>query len=476
MVLLTFGSAEQFKANLNAVQATYGLISPSGCLLRVFLLSLNQSQLLCRDQAFVSYPGAITVYGGPYLYFILQCAGLYTFLVAYDSGWRPQVPMLRRSAQPIKDFEKEYAGLASDVRAEEIRTEESCDELRLLHLRKDFRNETVVDNATLGVDRGSILSLLGPNGAGKTTTLGLIRGDLRSSSSDSEVLVSGLSVRTDKLAARRHLGVCPQFNALDRMTVKEHLSLYARTRGVPNVARSVVTIMEGVGIVQYSDRFTAQLSGGNQRKLSLATAIIGNPSVVLLDEPSSGMDALAMRTMWQAIRDVSSQRAVLITTHSMEEATALSDKVAIMDKRILSVGSPAELKNSHGKGVYQVHVALGRGSHATNDDVWAVCNWIINRCSAARVLRGPMSVMHGQARFQIAFQQMRIPRKPVGRGNTPDTARRESSVIPSSNNSLSGLLMALEESKQRFGVEYYSISPTTLEDVFLKIVGSNRRN
>ena len=457
MVLLTFGSAEQLHDNLNVVQFTFGLISPSGCFLRTLLLTLNQSQLLCRTRSVVDYPGDITVYGGPYLYFLLQCLALFVFLVCYDLGWRPQVPRLRQSKAIGNDIEKDQSDLIPDVTQQQSRIEAGDDELRLLHLRKEFCDKTVVEDVTLGVDKGRVLSLLGPNGAGKTTTMGLIRGDLRASSGRSEVLVSGHSVRTSRFDARRHLGVCPQFNATDRMNVTEHLAFYGRLRGVKEVSKSVASVIQSTGLGQYSKRLVSQLSGGNQRKLSLATATIGNPSVLLLDEPSSGMDALAMRTMWQAIRDVSAQRAVLITTHSMEEASQLSDKVVIINKRILSVGSPMEIRKRHGKGVYQVQIALKPSHDIIREEVQAICDWVVNRCDGQEVPERPAPALHRQARFQVAFQRV------VESTRGPKDDQRSLADRVGSSTYLVSLLTSLEESKARYGVGYYSVSPITLE-------------
>ena len=262
--------------------------------------------------------------------------------------------------------------------------------------------------------------------------------------------------------------MCPQFNSTDRVTVAEHLKFYARIRGVSDVATNVSAAMNAVGLDEYHNRFTAQLSGGNQRKLSLATAIIGNPSVVLLDEPSSGMDALAMRNMWQAIRDVSAQRAIVITTHSMEEASALSDKIAIMDRKILTVGGSQDLRNRHEKGIYQLHIVHSKGQAATSQEMQVIRDWIVENCTGAKVQPGLATSLHGQMRFHLALESVS--------GRLEEDRDNDAEGFPKSpDNPLITLLKLLEESKQRFGVEYYSISPMTLEDVFLEIVGNNRR-
>lgn len=159
MVLLTFGSAEELQNNLNIVQFTYGLISPAGCLLRVLLLALNQSQLLCRAQSLVSYPADIEVYGSSYLNFILQSFALYAFLVAYDSGWRISTHRLAIFSRSNSDIEKHGHGHMDDVLVEQQRTENSSDELKLLHLYKEFQHKPAVNDVTFGVRRGEILAL-----------------------------------------------------------------------------------------------------------------------------------------------------------------------------------------------------------------------------------------------------------------------------------------------------------------------------
>jgi ATP-binding cassette subfamily A (ABC1) protein 3 len=193
MVLITFAAAEQLQHNLNILQYTLGFVSPSGNLLRSLLLTLNQSQLLCRGQEFVTYPGDLTVYGCPIMYLVLQNLVFYAILVLHDLGMSTALP--QRSKGLATDTEK-AATLPADVRMEESRAEISQDKLRILHMNKRFGSDQVVDDVTLGVDGSEICALLGPNGAGKTTTLSLIRGNIHPSSRESDVLVGGTSIRT----------------------------------------------------------------------------------------------------------------------------------------------------------------------------------------------------------------------------------------------------------------------------------------
>lgn len=157
-----------------------------------------------------------------------------------------------------------------------------------------------------------------PNGAGKSTTISVIRGDILPSNNGGQVYIEGINVLRQPAIARQHLGVCPQFDATDQLTVLEHLRFYARVRGVPDVGANVRAVIRAVGLEAFESRMAAALSGGNRRKLSLAIALVGNPSVLLLDEPSSGMDVAAKRIMWRTLAGVVGERSIVLTTHSME--------------------------------------------------------------------------------------------------------------------------------------------------------------
>lgn len=468
-MLITFTQQDQLFDNLNTVQFTYGLITPSGNLLRALLLALNQSQLLCRGQSLVSYPGDITVYGGPILLLTLQSVFFYAFLVMYDSGWRPRWAFLSRLRLSPIDPEKNASSLfqPSDVRDEAHSAANSKAELKVLHLFKHFGRATAVDDLTFAVPHSEVFALLGPNGAGKSTTISLIRGDIKPSNPSSDILLEQHSVRAERLMTRSLLGVCPQFDTMDRLTVTEHLSFYARVRGVQYVRHNVETVMRAVGLFPYRKRMTAQLSGGNQRKLSLGTAMIGNPSVLLLDEPSSGMDAVAKRIMWKAIEGIKTGRSVVITTHSMEEATALADRAGIMAKKMLAVGQIEQLIQQNGKGRYHVHLALKENANAEKTS-----QWILSNVKGAEI---DGQVMNRQLRFIVS--RVEALEAPSSRSDTGqdgyDTILQvqEPRVMQYSTDvtDLVNLLRLLEERKGELGIEYFSVSPTTLEDVFLGI-------
>ncbi|KAL8962590.1 MAG: hypothetical protein Q9193_001032 [Seirophora villosa] len=471
-----------------------GLISPSGNLLRVLLVSLNQSQVLCRGRSLVSYPGDFDAYGCPILYLTLQAICFYIFLVWYDNGKPfPLLSILGRKDEPTApDDENEIKTVPYDVRDETARAENSDDKLKVLHIDKIFKRYKAVDNVTFGVGAGEKLALLGPNGAGKTTTLSLIRGDLRPSSRTSDVQISGLSIRKNQIAARRLLGVCPQFNTMDLMTVHEHLAFYARVRGVPNTHSNVIKVMDAVGLAPYKKRMTSKLSGGNQRKLSLATAIIGNPSVLLLDEPSTGMDAVAMRVMWKAVRAICAGRAIIITTHSMEEASTLSDRTAIVDQRLLTIDTTSELTRRHGGGVYHVHIVLANGPASTTEEMQTVREWVADSFKGAIVHDRLFPDSRGQLRFQIVTAT-NVPSSMSGSEPSSTTSEPTETEVKhceddgiaiapptgevtgnTASDQLIAMLDTLEAAKERLGIGYYTIGQATLEDVFLDVISRNR--
>ncbi|KAG8938199.1 hypothetical protein FRC00_000483, partial [Tulasnella sp. 408] len=144
-----------------------------------------------------------------------------------------------------------------------------------------------------------------------------------------DVQVNGLSIREDTNGARVGLGLCPQFTAIDsQLTVREHLEIYGRLKGLrgSELKQNVATLLRMAELAQYRDRLASKLSGGNQRKMSLAIALMGNPSVLLIDEYSTGIDPATKRHMWATLKELSVGKAVLITTHSMEEAAYLSNR------------------------------------------------------------------------------------------------------------------------------------------------------
>ena len=305
-----------------------------------------------------------------------------------------------------------------------------------------------------------MFSLLGPNGAGKSTTISLIRGDIQPSRRGGEILVENVSVSRHRAQARSHLGVCPQFDAMDVLTVNEHLDFYARIRGVPDPAHNVKEVMRAVGLQTYANRMAQKLSGGNKRKLSLGIALMGNPSVLLLDEPSSGMDAASKRVMWRTLASVVPGRSIVLTTHSMEEADALADRAGIMAGRMLALGTTDYLRRKHGSAYY-VHLVSKDAPHTSDVEMRRVRDWILEHFPHADVEE---KTYHGQLRFSV----------PVGRSYLGEKGEELDQITSASESGgISALFSRLEHEKEQLNIEYYSVSQTTLDQVFLSIVGKH---
>ena len=256
-------------------------------------------------------------------------------------------------------------------------------------------------------------------------------------------------------------------------------------RGIPSpqVSHNVDAVIRAVGLQAFSSRMAAALSGGNKRKLSLGIALIGNPTVLLLDEPSSGMDAAAKRVMWKTLAAVVPGRSLLLTTHSMEEADALADRAGIMAKRMLALGTSDHLRERFG-GNYYVHLVMASAPHTSDLETEKVKAWIATAFPGADI---EDKTYHGQIRFSVPISSP-LPLSPSAK----QTVEIETETASASSDSIHGgreksdphnnvaketgigkIIMKLEDSRQGMGLEYYSVSPTTLDQVFLSCVGKH---
>jgi ATP-binding cassette subfamily A (ABC1) protein 3 len=480
MAILTYAPAYKIDDWIDIFHWTVSLIAPSGSLLRTQLLSLNSFSVLCDGNQIPSYPGKLTVYGGPILYLTVQAILLFIALVWWDSGYRP--PFLNRAGSRQKHTEENLETIPPAVLAETTRTEQSKDSLRVLHLHKTFGSNHAVNDISFGIPQGQVFGLLGPNGAGKSSTISLIRGDIHPTThinGGGDVLIEDISIISKRAAARGHLGVCPQFDAMDTMTVTEHLYFYARARGVPDPASSVNAILQATGLARFQTRLASKLSGGNKRKLSLGIALMGNPSVLLLDEPSSGMDAAAKRVMWRTLLGVAAPgRALLITTHSMEEADKLATRVGIMKRKMLALGTVGQLGEQYGDA-WVVQLVLKSAPETTEEEMEACKEWVRRKIPGVQMDKwGSRGGGHGQLRFKVlkAAKGEEVPRAPFSGEDSIEKTNADANVElvrtrSSDLGGIPGLIQLLESNRDELGLEYYSVSPTTLDEVFLRVVG-----
>ena len=230
-------------------------------------------------------------------------------------------------------------------------------------LRKSFGEKTVLDGIDLTVPPGTILALLGPNGAGKTTAVHLLTTYLRPDAG--EIRIAGQDPAKNPQAVRRAIGVTGQFSAVDGyLTGRENLMLMADLHLLPKAAgrRRAGELLERFELTEAGDQVASTYSGGMKRKLDLAMTLVGNPEVIFLDEPTTGLDPRSRRTMWDIIRElVAAGTTILLTTQYLEEADQLAHRVAVLDGgRIVAEGTPAELKARIPGG----HIELAFADHA----------------------------------------------------------------------------------------------------------------
>jgi ABC-type multidrug transport system ATPase subunit len=468
MCVNTYVAAADIDNTLLIVHFVISALFPIGSAMRGLFLALNLFSVACDDTEISTDPSGILYFGGPILYLVVQSFILFGLLLWLDSGSAGTSirGMFSRNKVPetTEGSDEELANELTQVESSGAREYP----LKVKHLTKSFGKFTAVENVSFGIKRGEVFALLGPNGAGKSTTISMIRGDIKPSHNGGDVFVEDASVTKQLTAARRNLGVCPQVDALDTMTVREHLEFYAKVRGIPDVQHNVTAVLQAVGLQSFAGRMGHALSGGNKRKLSLGIALMGNPTVVLLDEPSSGLDAASKRIMWKTLADTVPGRSILLTTHSMEEADALAGRAGIMARRMLALGTPDNLRERFGDALH-IHLVSKTAPRTTDAEMRRIVEWVRTTFPSADVEE---NTYYGQMRFSVSASDVRRARKApnVDQITQPGSAGDSQST---SRSAIGNLAVILEENKEMLGVGHYSVSPTTLDQVFLTIVGQH---
>ena len=434
LFVISLSDATTVDSDVQTAHYIIAIIFPIGSMIRAMLVSLNVFSQTCEGPDFLSYPGALNAYGAPILYLMLQSCLYFGILLLSDS--RTQIKSIFSQKKMPTDLEKDTYSNSG---------------IQIKNLGKKFGELEAVEDVSFDVGRGEVYCLLGPNGAGKSTCISMIRGDIRPTSGD--VLVEQFSVMQNRALARANMGVCPQVDAIDNMTTEEHLRHYARLRGITDVSRQVDGVINAVGLEDYRHTMAPHLSGGNKRKLSLGMALTGNPSVILLDEPSSGLDAAAKRIMWQTLKNVVPGRSILLTTHSMEEADTLANRAGIMAKQMLAAGKVDDLQRVFGDSLY-VHLVSSSAPHSTEEEMVVMRAWVLDMFPDAQVEE---KTYHGQMRFSVPAAEVRKHSRGTTNGD--------------STSAIGQLLVLLEDNKEKLGIAYHSVAPTTLNEVFLTIVG-----
>eukprot|EP00472_Partenskyella_glossopodia_P003616 CAMPEP_0197517740 /NCGR_PEP_ID=MMETSP1318-20131121/2799_1 /TAXON_ID=552666 /ORGANISM="Partenskyella glossopodia, Strain RCC365" /LENGTH=1779 /DNA_ID=CAMNT_0043067553 /DNA_START=348 /DNA_END=5687 /DNA_ORIENTATION=- len=343
-----------------------------------------------------------------------------------------------------------------DVKAEKarildaVRNGEKLDMVTLVGLRKIFgqvgKIKVAVRDMYFTVPQGQCFGFLGINGAGKTTTLKMLTGAVYPTRG--EAYMNGLNAITEQRKIRKYLGYCPQFDAfLGTLSARETLTMFGQIKGIaPEVLPDYVTGMISLlGLEEYADRASGGYSGGNKRKLSVGIALMGNPPMVLLDEPSTGMDPASRRTMWNLIQSTMKKRAVILTTHSMEECEALCQRIGIMvGGAMRCLGSEQQLRHRYGNG-YQIDTRLKDLEDAKLNDQATrnLIDWVQRTFSGTEVVE-----------YQALNVKFRLP-KDLG-------------------TNLAGAFRKINSAKEELKITEYSLSEMSLEQIFIYFARQQR--
>ena len=223
--------------------------------------------------------------------------------------------------------------------------------IKIDNLTKEYKDIIAVDNLNLEIEEGELFSLLGVNGAGKTTTIKMLSTLTKSTSGDA--LVFNYSINKDSDKIKELIDISMQETAVARkLSVDENIEFYAKLSGQTKeeIEETKKYIYFSFGLDKVKNKKASKLSGGWQRKLSIALALVTKPKILFLDEPTLGLDVIARRELWKTIKELKSQMTIILTTHYMEEAEALSDRIGIMkDGKLLFVGTKEELYNKTNK-------------------------------------------------------------------------------------------------------------------------------
>eukprot|EP00520_Triparma_pacifica_P008709 CAMPEP_0118657482 /NCGR_PEP_ID=MMETSP0785-20121206/14045_1 /TAXON_ID=91992 /ORGANISM="Bolidomonas pacifica, Strain CCMP 1866" /LENGTH=2195 /DNA_ID=CAMNT_0006550409 /DNA_START=65 /DNA_END=6648 /DNA_ORIENTATION=+ len=294
-----------------------------------------------------------------------------------------------------------------------------------------------VDELTLSMYENQITCLLGHNGAGKTTTISVLTGLYPPTAGDCSIY--GNLITADLLAVRQSMGICPQHNVLfQELTVREHIRFFNNIKGKRVTEAQIKQAATDVGLADKLSTLSSGLSGGMKRKLSVCVALCGNPKFLLLDEPTSGMDPFSRRATWELLRKTKQGRVTLLTTHFMDEADILADRIAVMKTgKLQCVGSSTFLKKKFGVG-YNLTFVTEKQSEETRNAIMAFLSKYIENPSILNV-----------AGKEISFR-------------LPSGSERNFASMFHDFEAQGGL-------KEQLEIGGYGISNTTLEGVFIRL-------
>ncbi|XP_062036907.1 ATP-binding cassette sub-family A member 17-like [Lepus europaeus] len=386
------------------------------------------------------YLTALAVSGPVYiiLLFLIETSAFWTLRARLsDFCGKPSSVMLFSVPSAPEDQD-----VAKEAETIKVHLEKLCKKNPLVvkEVSKVYENKVpvvAVNKVSFTVQAKECFGLLGLNGAGKTSIFKMLAGEKPVTSG--EAFVRGVSISSDLERVRKWIGYCPQFDALlNFMTGRETLVMYSRIRGIPerHISTCVDQILEDLVLHMDADKLVKTYSGGNKRKLSTGIALLGEPAVIFLDEPSTGMDPVARRLLWDTVaRARESGKAVVITSHSMEECEALCTRLAIMVQgQFKCLGSPQHLKSKFGSGYSLQAKIRSQGQQEALQDFKAFVD-----------LTFPGSVLEDEHQGMVHYH------------------------LPGHDLSWAKVFGLLEAAKKVYQLDDYSISQVSLEDIFLSV-------
>ena len=234
--------------------------------------------------------------------------------------------------------------------------------IETINLTKYYKDKLAVNNLNLEIKQGELFSLLGVNGAGKTTTIKMLSGLILPTSG--EIKIKNMSMKNDMLKIKEILNVSPQETAIaPNLSVKENLEFMAGVYQIKNKEEKINELVKQFKLDEVLNKKAKTLSGGWQRKVSIAISLINDPDVLFLDEPTLGLDVIARKELWKVIESLKGKKTIILTTHYMEEAEHLSDRIGIMvNGSLIEIGSSEELiKKTNAKNFEDAFVSIATG-------------------------------------------------------------------------------------------------------------------
>lgn len=340
---------------------------------------------------------------------------------------------VREENQKVQDLEHPFTGFPLVVK-----------DLRKVYKGKTRAEDKVaVKKMNLRIEDNELFGLLGPNGAGKTTLISMLTGLYQPDGGDA--WIGGFSITQDLEQVQLYMGVCPQFDILwPELSVHEHLLFYARLKGISpkDEKESVEKAMNEVYLTKFKDLHSNQLSGGMRRRLSVAISLVGNPKIVFLDEPTTGLDPENRRQLWDILSKCKGGRAMVLTTHSMEEADVLCSRVAIVNEGVFRcIGPQVVLKTLYGGG-YHLFINCQKTFGYRHDEIIPQVKDFVSKIIPTAV---PLSEFNGNLVYQIPIDSCKV----------------------------SMVFSEFEGNKAKIGIADWGISQSSLEDVFMRVIGED---